>query len=900
MRAVSSFETLMIHGVSLLVRGDTQSNRTIPGRYGFQAKNGGLDLRRPYKSKSPPPLSKTMIQTNIKTSDSLLRSDPDSCRTRMNDVMVKCEEEITNSLFSKDVFSPPQLIFHVGWMQMDEEGASNNDATPLTSDGLTTEVEEVVEFTGAVQPIDSTVSFSEDLARKFYRQVGENRTHTVVDFLSRPYLVGSTTWSNTQTANSVLAQYEFPNALLRIPGVRHKLEGFTFLRAGMTLRIVTNAQPFQQGRLLVYFSPYLRDLNKDTGYSLSSRTSERTLLGSTGFPRVELDLGNASEATLTIPYVSPYSAFSLMEDLWSVGSFVVKVYSPLAGGTDSVAVSFWAYFNDPEPTIPTCAPIYELDPPTSFTRGRVQINLKAEAAKGEGTVTTLANTVGKVATLASAVPALTPIAAPVAAVASVASKVASIFGFSKPKMESLVTATTLAPGRYQNNYDGNDASKSLGLTFKNQIGVQPVFGTSADEMAIAYIAQKANYVRTIPWSTTVTPGTILADMLCHPFGDTWDVHTDLGVGTRQFPYVGYVCMPFELWRGTLVYTFKLVKTSFHAGRLRFGIIPKGKFAEGNYDLNFVYQKIVDIQGTDEVTIEVPFVYELPWCQVPDVTTVYPIAPTVLTVEVLTSLRRPNELVSDTVQILVEVAGGEDFEVARPRTIDYCIERPTFESKSRPALQMQYETNGFGGNFINDDDSRFETVGETVASFKQLLLRQQHAGFSTEESPNAECFPLQVASDLTHEQGVFDVLLPLYAFWRGSFRLKSYSLAESTNVTTMTRLNAYVSKWVIASDPCYRIFGTFTERLWGSPFALTREHIEGMNEVEVPYYACTYMKPTNNWYLTAEALFRFAKLGAPNVTIFPSGDGGLQLFRAVGDDFRCGFLTGSPILRIGEA
>lgn len=817
----------------------------------------------------------------------------------MNDVGMGCEEEITNSLFAKDVFSPPQLIFSVGRMQMDDEGASVNDATPLTSDGLTTEVEEVVEFTGAVQPIDSTVSFSEDLARKFYRQVGENRTHTVVDFLSRPYLVGSTTWSNTQTENTVLSQYEFPNALLRIPGVRHKLEGFTFLRAGMTLRVVTNAQPFQQGRLLVYFSPYLRDLNKDTGYSLSSRTSERTLLGSTGFPRVELDLGNASEVTLTIPYVSPYSAFSLMEDVWSVGSFVVKVYSPLAGGTDSVAVSFWAYFNDPEPSIPTCAPIYELDPPTSFRRGRVQINLGAEAAKGEGTVTTLANTVGKVATLASAVPALTPIAAPVAAVASVASKVASLFGFSKPKMESLVTATTLAPGRYLNNYDGNDASKSLGLTFKNQIGVQPVFGTSADEMAISYIAQKANYVRTISWSTTVTPGTILADMLCHPFGDTWDVHTDIGEGTRQFPYVGYVCLPFELWRGTLVYTFKLVKTSFHAGRLRFGIIPKGKFAEGNYDLNFVYQKIVDIQGTDEVTIEVPFVYELPWCAVPETTTVYPETPTVLTIEVLTSLRRPNELVSDTVQILVEVAAGADFEVARPRTIEYCIERP-FTGPTRPTLQMQYETEGFGGTFDNDDDSRFETVGETVVSLKQLLLRQQHAGFTTKENTNAICYPLQVASDLTHEQGVFDVILPLFAFWRGSFRLKYYSHSGVVNTTTMTRLNAYVGKWVLASESCYRAFGGFVERIWGSPFAIAREHLEGMNEVEVPFYSCTYMKPTNNWFLTTEALERFQKLGAPNVSIFPSGGEGLELFRAAGDDFRCGFLTGSPILRFGAS
>jgi len=56
----------------------------------------------------------------------------------------------------------------------------------------------------------------------------EQKDHSVVSFLERPYRIGSFSWTPTLTPNSSLFYYDFPNALFVQPAVREKLSGFSF------------------------------------------------------------------------------------------------------------------------------------------------------------------------------------------------------------------------------------------------------------------------------------------------------------------------------------------------------------------------------------------------------------------------------------------------------------------------------------------------------------------------------------------------------------------------------------------------------------------------------------------------------------------------------------------------
>jgi len=59
----------------------------------------------------------------------------------------------------------------------------------------------------------------------------EDREHTVADVLSRPVVIGNVTWADTQTENSEIATYNFPEKLISSsPNIPDKLAHFTFLR----------------------------------------------------------------------------------------------------------------------------------------------------------------------------------------------------------------------------------------------------------------------------------------------------------------------------------------------------------------------------------------------------------------------------------------------------------------------------------------------------------------------------------------------------------------------------------------------------------------------------------------------------------------------------------------------
>lgn len=130
-----------------------------------------------------------------------------------------------------------------------------------------------------------------------------------------------------------------------------------------------------------------------------------------------------------------------------------------------------------------------------------------------------------------------------------------------------------------------------------------------------------------------------------------------------------------MWRGGMNFTFKFVKTKFHSGRVRIIYVPgdysadSGTLPSSDFDIDANYSTVVDLRSDTDVTFNVPYVAIQPWLLVdvgfPGTARSYQYSVGKIYIVVLNELRNAST-VSDTIDVLVEVAGASDYEVSMPR------------------------------------------------------------------------------------------------------------------------------------------------------------------------------------------------------------------------------------------
>ncbi len=760
----------------------------------------------------------------------------------------------------------------------------------------TEEVSQIITF-GTTGVVERT-SFDDELAQmnELSSAADDVRNHSIVDILSRPYLVDVFQWNRTDTFNSVVAKYDFLNVILAQPNVKAKLLGFTFLKVkAVEIRLLVNAQPFQQGRLLTYFTPYSTMLQSD-------RSSEYTMTGKTGFDRCDMDISTSQELTFRVPYVSPYPVINLINEQWNVGEFKVAVYSELAGGTEtSVSVSVWMRLIDPTPTIPTSA--------KGYFQARLQ-GVSSEKSASQGPVSKMMSAAGSIAEKFANVPALASVSGVAANVASAVGSIASLFGWSKPTNDFGNTVVQQTPMRHFNNSDGADQSKQLALSSVNSLSVESVFGRDVDEMALSYIARRPNFLSDFAWREDLATGSSLFKEDVDPYGRTmWNSAVPGLTDRRQFTHLGFVANNFLYWRGGITYTLKFVKTKFHSGRIQILIRPKNTF-DSTYDPSMIRTEIVDIASVSEYTFTVPFMYERPWCRSPDRHTPFAnhakFVPTVVEVRNLTQLRRPNDVVSDSITIIVEVSGAEDIEFAFPRANGFQVLRDT------PAAPAMLQI-GFGTvdrPVLADlkplsDRIRNCTVGESVRSAKQLMLRvQEEFNSGIGASLSWLIYPEQTNTlpgngSWTDGSSYFSAFSSIFGYYRGGTRNKIISLptpTEGPQPDHIYRAYMVIRDSIDAAVP-YVTPTTSSVGLVRAPYAYTNLGREGVVEMEVPYYGSTPIRPTNTYVFKSVALLSM-DIEYPQLVLDTTDVADKVFMRGVSDDFMFGYVMGVPVMASG--
>jgi hypothetical protein len=199
------------------------------------------------------------------------------------------------------------------------------------------------------------------LPNELYDCIGERQSHSIQDFLTRPVIIAQGTWTSSQVQSTVLANLVFPKQLFNTGAYSvtqniNKLDGFVGLRAKVKIRIAVNSQPFQAGALMLHYVPYSEYMASHTQWYATNTTTD--VRAASGCPHVIMNLANTTSLEFTTPYISPYLFFNLPTGQGSFGNVVVTVMSPLASqAASSASYTIWANFEDVDLRYPTSAPL---------------------------------------------------------------------------------------------------------------------------------------------------------------------------------------------------------------------------------------------------------------------------------------------------------------------------------------------------------------------------------------------------------------------------------------------------------------------------------------------------------------------------------------------------------------
>lgn len=527
-----------------------------------------------------------------------------------------------------------------------------------------------------------------------------------MEFLTKPILLTNGVFSVTDNY-SFLQSISLPfSAFSTTQGTlwKEKLKGYFGMRMDMRLRIVVNANKFQQGRYILGWVPIASGVKSSSQlkHLLTNNLHMATLVQRTTVPHIEIDLCKNTTAEMLIPFVSPHNFYPLNSllgtpsDVATLGYLNIYPYSPLVSPTGSTTASYTVYITFEN---------IQLFGAASAQSGLFDREL---TSKMNGPVSGVAMSISKGFNEFANIPLLSSYALPISWISDRIAKTACMFGFSKPSQGDSSTKVTLINSTNQTTVDGDSDCRSLALINKPAVSLTDgIGGTSFDEMDFSYVARKYSWFRTLSWSINDTVGTLTSI----------DVAPSTGVYETSSVYhhapVAFISRMFHYWRGSVKFRFKLVKTDFHSGRLAFCFYPTDEISlTGN--AAYVNRTIVDIRESSELEFVIPYISRKPWTLLGQKIGVF-------TIEVVDLLVAPAS-VSNSITILSEIAGGDDIEFAVPSRMDLSIRPIVPQSGLVNDDRLVRTTIGSSSVTANPIALSSTCIGEKISSFRSLLKR----------------------------------------------------------------------------------------------------------------------------------------------------------------------------------
>lgn len=483
-------------------------------------------------------------------------------------------------------------------------------------------------------------------------------------FLSRPVLIDEHTYNGADVAGYNYSINPW-HAYFNTTAIKKKLDNYGFLRCNLHLKFVVNATPFVYGSIRACYRP----LQNFTPERFAPDLVEKgELIPYSQYPGVWITPADCAGGEMVLPffYQRNFIRANVAQDFIDLGELNYVNYTNMQSANGDASFSFVVQTYAWASNIVLSAPTLELA-------------LQGKDEYGDGPVSRPASTIAKYAGYLTKVPIIGPFAKATEIGASAISGIAKLFGWTNVP----VISPTLP---YRNTPFPQLASSEIGypvekltLDAKNELTVDPQsLGLPPDdELSIQNIVGKQSFLTTQTWSSSHLVGRPLFTARVSPFMARAQVATAT-TGKIWFTPIGMVSTLFDNWRGDIIFTFKVICSQYHKGRLRISFDPSGSdIKTDTNDESLAFSTILDLGESTEAEVRIPYQQALSWLlcngdlrsnnfttgSSPTINRDDTLDNGMISVKVLTTLSAP--VGTAAVNLLVFVKGAENLEFANP-------------------------------------------------------------------------------------------------------------------------------------------------------------------------------------------------------------------------------------------
>jgi hypothetical protein len=413
------------------------------------------------------------------------------------------------------------------------------------------------------------------------------------------------------------------------PTVRAKLRNFAFIRGNMHIKIAVSGTKWHYGLIQVSYVPLATSNGIYTHIRPAIATIRDTLIKylSCTPGRKSIDVKDNAPLEMMLPFVANQPMMRLFNNdpgvISSATDFIettnlgnVELHSftgappsiiTSAGTGTTLGLTIYAWMSDVILGCPTAT--------------QIQIQTESDE-RNIGPVERFATNALPVSQAAELIPTISPFARASTMALGALRDIAAIFGWSIPNMNH--EPNRVRPDGFwgEANLIGYDTGKRITLDPKQEVSIDPrVVGVHEDEMSISYLTSQPGLLDTFTWQSSDAPeGGAIWSAIVVPNavkGQTYN-----GGNIYQPTPMGFAAAPFLFWRGDIEYTFEVIRSSFHQGKLAVVYEPniaQSALLNAAYQLNKEYCVVLDLEQSSQETLCVKWTFPRAWAQIPPAT-----------------------------------------------------------------------------------------------------------------------------------------------------------------------------------------------------------------------------------------------------------------------------------------
>lgn len=559
------------------------------------------------------------------------------------------------------------------------------------------------------------------------KALGDTTTDThIKEFFARPVRAVTFQWNESDIVGAK-TNYAIWSDWANNAAVKNKLNNYSFFRGDLKVKVQISASPFYYGLLQMAYQP-LPSFKADT---IVVDAGNRWLIPMSQRPRVLINPQVGDTYTMTLPFIYPYNLVNLQSstDVSSLGNLRFDIYSTLksANGVSSEGITVTVY----------CW-VENIELSGASTGYAMQSDEYLE-----GPVSKPASWIANIAGKLESIPIIGKFATATRIGAGAVSTIASMFGWTNvPVIKHTDPVRTEAFPKLASSEISYPIEK-LTLDPKNELSVDPrIVGlpNGVDELSIRYLTTRESFLCSSTWSTADNVDVIKFASPVTP--SLLAINSTTANNVLYMIPMAWVATMFRYWRGDIIFTFRVVSSKYHKGKIRISYDPTG-LATSTYNIlgnanttNVVQTTVLDIGESNEVEMVIPYQQRSQFLQLPSFLQEYwDTGPA----PVFNNMRNPNfdngliclrvqnkltaPVASSNVDILVYVRGGDNIEFASPEDIDNDQRLSYFAPQSDEYVETIITDKVEAGETASTTDKQYLVhFGENILSMRQVLRR----------------------------------------------------------------------------------------------------------------------------------------------------------------------------------